>query len=101
MTGVQTCALPICSDANVIKLSSRNNAKETGTKIELKSAVSKDTTYEVQLQMMNNDGDWRTVDTIKVLVKRGDKYGFTPVTGISGNQQYRLVYGELTALLSK
>ena len=89
------------SDANVIKLSSRNNAKETGAKIELKSAVSKDTTYEVQLQMMNNDGDWRTVDTIKVLVKSGDKYGFTPVTGISGNQQYRLVYGELTALLSK
>ena len=89
------------SDANVIKLSSQNNAKETGAKIELKSAVSKDTTYEVQLQMMNNDGDWRTVDTIKVLVKSGDKYGFTPVTGISGNQQYRLVYGELTALLSK
>ena len=89
------------SDANVIKLSSWNNAKETGAKIELKSAVSKDTTYEVQLQMMNNDGDWRTVDTIKVLVKSGDKYGFTPVTGISGNQQYRLVYGELTALLSK
>ena len=51
--------------------------------------------------MMNNDGDWRTVDTIKVLVKSGGKYGFTPVTGISGNQQYRLVYGELTALLSK
>ena len=89
------------SDANVIKLSSQNNALETGAKIELKNAVSKDTTYEVQLQMMNNDGDWRNVDTIKVLVKSGDKYGFTPITGISGNQQYRLVYGELTALLSK
>ena len=51
--------------------------------------------------MMNNDGDWRTVDTVKVLVENGKTYGFTPVTGISANQQYRLVYGELTALLSK
>ena len=88
-------------DPNVIKLSGQNNNGDPGAKVELKSAVTKNTTYEVELQMMNNDGDWRTVDTVKVLVENGKTYGFTPVTGISANQQYRLVYGELTALLSK
>ena len=88
-------------DPNVIKLSGQNNTGVAGAKVELKSAVTKNTTYEVELQMMNNDGNWRTVDTVKVLVENGKTYGFTPVTGISANQQYRLVYGELTALLSK
>ena len=63
--------------------------------------VTKDTTYYVELQMMNNDGDWNQVDTIAVEVKAGTNYGFTPINGISGNQQYRLVCGNLTALLSK
>ena len=88
-------------DPNVIKLSGQNKTGVAGAKVELKSAVTKNTTYEVELQMMNNDGNWRTVDTVKVLVENGNTYGFTPVTGISANQQYRLVYGELTALLSK
>ena len=68
--------------------------------VELKNNVNQDTTYNVSLQMMNDNGDWKDVDTIKVVVKAGDKYGFTPITGISANQQYRLVLGEFTCLLT-
>ena len=89
------------SSEGVSKLSAANNAGDPGAKIELEAKVTKDTTYYVELQMMNNDGDWNQVDTIAVEVKAGTNYGFTPINGISGNQQYRLVCGNLTALLSK
>ena len=84
----------------VAKLSGSNNAGDPGAKIELTQNATKDTTYYVDLQMMNNDGDWNHVDTIAVVVKAGTNYGFTPINSISANQQYRLVCGELTALLS-
>ena len=84
----------------VANLSGSNNAGDPGAKIELTQKATKDTTYYVDLQMMNNDGDWNHVDTIAVVVKAGTNYGFTPINSISANQQYRLVCGELTALLS-
>ena len=84
----------------VANLSGSNNAGKPGAKIELTQKATKDTTYYVDLQMMNNDGDWNHVDTIAVVVKAGTNYGFTPINSISANQQYRLVCGELTALLS-
>lgn len=89
------------NNSDVKALSSQNNAGASGAKIELTANATKDTTYEVELQMMNNEGDWKTVDTIDVVVKAGTNYGFTAITGISANQQYRLVCGDLTALLSK
>ena len=88
------------NSADVVKLSNQNNAKDVGAKVELKNNVNQDTTYNVSLQMMNDNGDWKDVDTIKVVVKAGNKYGFTPITGISANQQYRLVLGEFTCLLT-
>ena len=88
------------NSADVVKLSNQNNAKDVGAKVELKNNVNQDTPYNVSLQMMNDNGDWKDVDTIKVVVKAGDKYGFTPITGISANQQYRLVLGEFTCLLT-
>ena len=84
------------AEANEIK----EKLEAAGAKVELKNNVNQDTTYNVSLQMMNDNGDWKDVDTIKVVVKAGDKYGFTPITGISANQQYRLVLGEFTCLLT-
>ena len=88
------------NSADVVKLSSSNNAGDIGAKVELKNKVKADTTYTVTLQMMNVNGEWKNVDNIDVVVKANNDYGFTPITGISANQQYRLVLGEFTCLLT-
>ena len=84
---------------DIAKLSSQNNAQQLGAKIELTKSVAKDTTYNVELYMMNG-GTWAKVDTVAVKVEAGTNYGFTAIEGLAAGQQYKLVCGDASTLFT-
>ena len=84
---------------DIAKLSSKNNSGTLGAKIELTKAATKDTTYNVELYMMNG-GTWAKVDTVAVKVESGNNYGFTAIEGLAAGQQYKLVCGDASTLFT-
>ena len=88
------------SDAtDIAKLSSKNKSGDLGAKIELTKNVAKDTTYNVELYMMNG-GVWAKVDTVAVKVAADTNYGFTAIEGLAAGQQYKLVCGDASTLFT-
>jgi len=77
----------------------KSQANVWGIKITTDGQVSKDTTYDVTLYMVNG-GTKVNLNTYTVTVEAGKNWGFVKLDGLTEGQQYQLVCGDKAPLFT-
>ena len=77
----------------------KSQANVWGIKITTDGQVSKDTTYDVTLYMVNG-GTKVNLNTYTVTVEAGKDWGFVKLDGLTEGQQYQLVCGDKAPLFT-